>query len=153
MAVSHDGGSVLVKAESGGYPGYLATRDVEFMPRQRRFVVHDRIEPMEDRGPAQFRSLWHIPAERDVFRRGQDILVRSRKNTLAMMISNAGAPCDSVGLFRPGLEHYANAVVSWRANHLEPAKIIAYSTKGASLDCRLKFEILDIDDLTGWERL
>lgn len=153
MVVTETDGNAFVQAESGAYPGYRATRSVEFMPRQRRFTVSDRIEPTEPRAAVQFRSLWHVPAKRDVYRRGPDILVRSRKNSLAMMISNVGAPCDAVGIFRPHLEHYANAVVSWKANTLEPAKIIAFSTKASSFDCRLRFDVLDVDDLSGWERL
>lgn len=153
ISATGNDGNVLVDAHSGGYPGYKATRQVEFMPRHRRFIVHDRLVPEAQADRVQFRSLWHVPAHRDVFRRGQDILVRSRKNHLGMLISNAGPPCDTVGVFRPGLERYANAVVSWQANRLEPAKIIAFSTKSEAFDCRLQFDVLEVEDLAGWDPL
>lgn len=153
LSVHEQDDGVVVDAHSSGYPGYTAIRRVEFTPRRRRFVVHDRIEPESPREAVQFRSLWHIPAYRDVFRRGQDILVRSRKNALAMLITNIGDPCDGAGIFRPGLEHYANAVVSWQANRLEPAKIIAFSAKREAFDCKLQFDMVEVEDLAGWDPL
>lgn len=149
-----DDGSVFVEAESGGYPGLRARRSVELRPRERTFTVHDRLEPQAaGAGPRVFRSLWHVPARKDLFRRGQEILVRSRKSTHALLIRNVGEPCDAPGPFRPGLERYANSVVSWRANHLEPARIIAFSRRAVAFDCRLEFSLVQAQDLDGWEAL
>lgn len=152
MQVREDEGELEVRAKSGGYPGYAASRDVRFSPRRRMFVVHDRLSPEEaSAGDVMYRSLWHVPATRDIFRRNQDILVRSRVSSLALMIRNKGDDFDKVGLFRPGLEHYANAVVSWQANKLQPAKIIAFSKRANVFDAELSFEMVEIDDLDGWE--
>ena len=160
LEVRHADGVAHARAESGGYPGYRAVREARFVPKARQFTVHDRLEPSEagagaragaKAGGTRFHSLWHVPAHRDVFVRGQDVLVRSRKNALALQIRNLGPDCERVGILRPGLEHYANAVVSWQANRLEPAKIVAFSARGEAFDCRLEFRILDVEDLSGWK--
>lgn len=152
-----EGDVVFVEAVSGGYPGLEARRSLELHPRERRFVVHDRLVPAAGaEGAAQprmFRSLWHVPARKDLFRRGQEILVRSRKSSHALVIRNLGEPCDGAGPFRPGLERYANSVVSWRAHHLEPARVIAFSRHGHAFDCRLEFELVQARDLEGWDPL
>lgn len=153
MKARRAGDELHVEAESDGYPGYHASRAVHFQPRLRRFTVRDRLVPTGGAQAVTFRSLWHVPATRDIFRRDQDILVRSRKNSLAMMIRNLGPAFDQAGVFRPGLEHYANAVVSWQANRLAPAKIVAFSTKAKAFDARLQIEIVEAEDLSGWTKL
>jgi len=155
LKVRQDEERTIAMATSAAYPGYNASRRLTVQPRKRCFSVQDRIEPVSG-GPAKmFRSLWHVPAERDVYRRGQDILVRSRKGLQALSIRNVGAPFDAVGLLRPGLPGYANAVVSWQPNKLQPAKIIAFSMRAETLDSRLEFNLFEIPDpvLDGWEPL
>lgn len=155
LTVRRDGERTIAVATSASYDGCRASRRLTVQPRKRFFSVQDRIEPDSGKTRRMFRSLWHVPAERDIYRRGQDILVRSRKGPQAMTIRNVGAPFDAVGLLRPGLPGYANGVVSWQPNKLQPSKIVAFSTRAEALDSRLEFNLLEIPDPVqdGWERL
>ncbi|WP_417471472.1 heparinase II/III domain-containing protein [Luteimonas mephitis] len=155
LKVRQDGQRTIAVAISAAYDGYSASRRLTVQPRKRCFSVQDRIEPVVVGAKRMFRSLWHVPAERDIYRRGQDILVRSRKGPQAMSIRSVGVGFDEVGLLRPGLPGHANGVVSWQANKLKPAKIVAFSILAGALDSRLEFNLFEIPDPLedGWEPL
>lgn len=143
-------GSVLVQARTGAYAGHRASRCLEVASNRRSFVVHDRIEPVAPREAALFRSLWHVPDDKDIYRRGQDLLVSSRKSKRALRISNLGERFGSVSEFIPVIDGKPGGVMSLRTNQLVGTRIISFNRRAPSFDCRLRFEILDRADINGW---
>ncbi len=147
-----DDGSVRAEGFTGGYPGCRATRELRIQAGRRQFSVCDRIQP--DTGETRlYRSLWHVPNDKDIYRRNQTVLIVSKATGRGLRIRNLGERFGSVGKFVPRLGGKAGAVVSPRANHLEKAQIVSFNRRGAAFECRLRFEFLLRADASGWKPL
>lgn len=137
-------------ARTGAYPGYRTSRELEVTRSRRSFVVNDLLEPIASGSAAMFRSLWHVPADKDVYVRGEDVLVVSRASSRSMCITNLGDGFDRVGLLDPQIEGQVTAVVSWKANQLNECQLIGFCRRGNRFSASLRFEILENVDTTGW---
>jgi hypothetical protein len=152
--VGRDGG-LEVRASSDAYPGYQSSRELR-MPRSRkRFVVEDRIVPAgEYAAPALFRSLWHVPADKDILRRNQSILVVSRRQRRALRIRPmSGEAFGAVSEFVPTIEGRRGAVSSPRRGELADVRTLSFARRGSSFHAMLRFDLLESFDTRGWQPL
>lgn len=148
-----DDGSVAALARTGAYAGYRASRSLEVSRSRRSFTVHDRLDPIVPRGESLFRSLWHFPDDKQIYRRNQDFLVLSTKSGRALRIRNVGERFGSVGEFLPEIAGQAGAVMSPRANQLAKVRVVSLNRRASSFESRLRFDILDHADTRGWRLL
>lgn len=148
-----DDGSLAARARTGAYAGYRASRLLEVSRGRRSFIVHDRLDPIAPRGESLFRSLWHFPDDKEIYRRNQDILVLSTKSGRALRIRNVGERFGSVGEFFPEIAGHAGAVMSQRANQLARVRVVSLNRRASSFESRLRFDILDKAETGGWRLL
>lgn len=147
-----DDGSLNARARTGAYAGFRASRHLEIDPKRRTFIVHDRLEPLAPRGESLFRSLWHVPDDKDIYRRNQDILIVSRKSTRAVHIRNIGQRFGSVSEYVPEIADHAGAVMSLRAMQISKVRIVSLNLRAVAFESRLRFDMLDSADTRGWRR-
>lgn len=148
-----DDGSLAARARTGAYAGHRASRLLEVSRGRRSFIVHDRLDPIAPRGESLFRSLWHFPDDKEIYRRNQDILVLSTKSGRALRIRNLGERFGSVGEFFPEIAGQAGAVMSLRANQLAKVRVVSLNRRASSFESRLRFDILDKAETGGWRLL
>ena len=144
------GDPVRAAGATSAYPGYRARRSLVANRKNRTFSVRDSIRPNSaDAGPVQFRSLWHVPADKDVYVRDGEALVVSRATGRAMQIQSIGEPFDNVGLLDLPVGA-GGAVYSTQANQLRPARIVSFDKHARELSSTLSFQFFPKAELTGW---
>lgn len=136
---------------TSAYPGYQAQRSIEVYRNNRCFMVHDSIGPKSEKvDSVQFRSLWHVPADKDVYLRDGEALVVSRTSARAMHIRSLGQPFDSVGVLDLAVGAESGPVYSTKPNQLNPARIISFDKYAPALASTLSFQFVEQVDVTGW---
>lgn len=145
------GEPVRATGTTSAYPGYRATRSIEVFRNARTFTVQDSILPNAgDPAPVQFRSLWHVPADKEVYLRDHDVLVVSKATGRALQITSTGPLFDSVGLLKLTVGAEPGPVYSTQANRLSPAWVISFDKTADRLSSSLSFEFTDEPDIEGW---
>lgn len=142
---------VRAVATTSAYPGYRAQREIEVHRNRRSFSVHDSIQPVSARsGEVQFRSLWHLPADKKVYFREGEVLVVSPTSNRAMLVRSLGEPFDGVRLLDPAIGSVAGAVYSPAANELRPCRILSFDRRALALSSSLSFEFIDGVEIGDW---
>lgn len=146
------GACVSVRARTAGQPGYIATRDIEVRRTKHMFVVRDEMVPTGARHQTRcFRSLWHIPSDKRLFVKDQNVLIASTLSNRALKVSNVGERFDQVGLIAPQVGKRDVLAISWKINQAEPCQALSFSRSGRSFTAELVFEFLDGPDFDEWE--
>lgn len=136
---------------TSGYAGYSASRKLDVFRNARRFIVQDSIRPnSRASGPVQFRSLWHVPADKNVYVRRDGALVVSKSSGRALHIRSTESTFDKISLLDLPIEGVPGPVHSTHANHLTPAQIISFDVFGHELSASLCFEFFEDVDLGDW---
>lgn len=133
-----------IRATSHCYPGFVASRELTVDPTLREFSVVDDIVPVDDPSPRRFSSLWHLPADKSVQVRGQQVIITSTTTGRRLLVDNVGGPAASIGLIDPGIEGRDGPVRSVKPNALEPALLLSFTFEGAAaMHSALRFRLLE----------
>lgn len=145
------GEPVRATGVTSAYPGYSATRKLEAFRNARKFIVHDSIQPTSRASkPVQFRSLWHVPSDKDVYLREDEALIVSRISGRALRIRSTECVFDKISVLDLFIENVPGPSYSTRANILMPAYIISFDLFGRDLSSALCFEFFEDVDAGGW---
>jgi heparinase II/III-like protein len=146
-------GKLRATATTGAYRDCLASRTLEMSRGRKSFIVHDRISPVMPGASRLFRSLWHVPDDKDIYRRNQDIMIVSRRIPRGLRIRNIGERFGSVSEFVPVIADSACALSSQRTNELTKVRIISFNTRAPALESRLRFDFTEEAKTVGWTQL